>query len=143
MTNGTILQEQETGEVRAQAGDGHAVDAHEGAEGAGRACPNCGGPVAGRGRGTRKAFCEEACKRAFYARQKGEGAAVIGPLKAWMANRHAKRGTVEFEQMRAARREATSIIAELIREDREAGRPDLLSYISERLEESRWMDRRK
>lgn len=106
-----------------------------------KTCPNCAKAVEGRGRGVAKKFCTPECKLAFGNRTKGEGAILVPLLKVWMKHRHAKDGTRAHTVRKAAQREVTAIVRELLERDAAAGRPDLMDYVEEMLEQSLYMDR--
>lgn len=77
-----------------------------------------------------KRFCTDDCREKFHARAKGEGAAAIKLVKAWVGTRHAPPGTREAEICRTARRELTQLAEVLIQRDRVNGRAPASDYIA-------------
>ena len=112
-----------------------------------KACPNCGGEVGERTRGMRKSFCSSKCRTTFQNRANAEGKVVISLLKVWMETRHASPKSDDAEERRRARvckdarREVTKIVRMFRDRDEAEGRPSLVDYVEEMLDEGMYADR--
>lgn len=118
----------------AMSGPSKAADAPRPAK-APKLCPDCGGTVPAKTRGTVKVFCSVPCRTRFHKRQRQRGAVMSALVLAWRAGRGSGASA------KAAFSELCTIADRFNEEDRKAGRPAASVYTDALLYQGRHIDR--
>lgn len=103
-------------------------------------CTNCGGKMVISMRGSqiiKKEFCSGKCRNQFHSRMQKRGAALLPYLMHWRR----VRGSGDIGK--ACFTEINRMLDQMNSDEREAGRPRLDKYVTSKLSNGEYMDRRR